>query len=314
MPLPAPPRSRVGAGTAPRLLRAGRFPQVEKIDAHVHVHGTADRFMAQALQDNFRILTINVDDADYPPISEQQQAALSLQKRYPGWVAFAATFSVEGFRAPGWGAATREQIEAALAAGAVGVKIWKNIGMELRDPDGSYVMPDDARLEPIIAELERGHVVLLGHQAEPLNCWLPYAKMTVRSDREYFREHPQYYMYQHPRCRSHDSHSGGARSHAARAPGTALRRRASCLARMGRGPGGGVSRPLPECRRRPGRAPGAPASTRPPSNRDKVRAFLLRYQDRILYGSDVAYGPEESDAAAITGGALRTGSRTGDFW
>ena len=139
------------------------------------------------------------------PSASSRQAAESLQKRYPGRVAFAATFSVAGFQAPGWGAATREQIQAALAAGAVGVKIWKNIGMELRDPDGSYVMPDDARLEPIIAELERGHVVLLGHQAEPLNCWLPYAKMTVRSDRDYFREHPQYYMYQHPQMPSHDT-------------------------------------------------------------------------------------------------------------
>ena len=161
--------------------------------------------MAQALQDNFRILTINVDDADFPPISEQQQAARSLQKRYPGRVAYAATFSVESFQTPGWGGATREQIQAALAEGAVGVKIWKNIGMELRNPDGSYVMPDDARLEPIIAELERDHAVLLGHQAEPLNCWLPYAKMTVRSDRDYFREHPQYYMYQHPQMPSHDA-------------------------------------------------------------------------------------------------------------
>jgi predicted TIM-barrel fold metal-dependent hydrolase len=35
------------------------------------------------------------------------------------------------------------------------------------------------------------------------------------------------------------------------------------------------------------------------ANRDKVRAFLLRYQDRVLYGSDVAYGPGDSDAGAV---------------
>jgi predicted TIM-barrel fold metal-dependent hydrolase len=35
------------------------------------------------------------------------------------------------------------------------------------------------------------------------------------------------------------------------------------------------------------------------SDRQKVRRFLIRYQDRILYGSDAAYGPEEADAAEI---------------
>lgn len=288
----------LGADTAPRYYARGDFQQVEKIDAHVHVHGTADRFMAQALQDNFRILTINVDDADFPPINEQQQSAESLQQRYPGWVAFAATFSVAGFQAPGWGAATRAQIEAALAEGAVGVKIWKNIGMELRDPDGSYVMPDDARLEPIIAELERRHVVLLGHQAEPLNCWLPYAKMTVRSDRDYFREHPQYYMYQHPQMPSHDTILAARDRLLSAHP--ALRFDAVHLASLE----WDVDRVAAFLDRFPNASVDLAARMallqyQAAANRDKVRAFLLRYEDRILYGSDVAYGPGDSDAGAV---------------
>lgn len=288
----------VAADTAARYYARGDFQQVEKIDAHVHVHGTADRFMAQARQDNFRILTINVDDADYPPISEQQRAAESLQKRYPGRVAFAATFSVEGFQAPGWGAATRERIEAALAEGAVGVKIWKNFGMELRDPDGSYVMPDDARLEPIIAELERDHVVLLGHQAEPLNCWLPYAKMTVRSDRDYFREHPQYYMYQHPQMPSHDAILAARDRLLSAHP--ALRFDAVHLASLE----WDVDRVAAFLDRFPNASVDLAARMvhlqyQAAANRDKVRAFLLRYQDRVLYGSDVAYGPGDSDAGAV---------------
>ena len=97
------------------------------------------------------------------------------------------------------------QIDGAVAQGAVGVKIWKNIGMVLRNADGSYVMPDDPRLEPVITHLEQHQIVLLGHQAEPLNCWLAPDKMTVRSDRDYFREHPQYYMYRHPEMPSHEA-------------------------------------------------------------------------------------------------------------
>jgi hypothetical protein len=32
---------------------------------------------------------------------------------------------------------------------------------------------------------------------------------------------------------------------------------------------------------------------------DKVRRFLIRYQDRILYGSDDNYGPGDSDSRAV---------------
>ncbi len=289
----------LAADPAPRYYALGDFQRVEKIDAHVHLHGTAERFMAQALQDNFRILTINVDDADFPPISEQQQAAQSLQKRYPGRVAFAATFAVEGFQRPGWAGATLEHIEAALAEGAVGVKIWKNIGMELRDPDASYVMPDDARLEPIIAALERNHAVLLGHQAEPLNCWLPYAKMTVRSDRDYFREHPQYYMYQHPQMPSHDAILAARDRLLSAHP--ALRFDAVHLASLE----WDVDRVAAFLDRFPNASVDVAARMvhlqyQAASDREKVRRFLLRYQDRILYGSDTAYGPVDSDAGALS--------------
>jgi predicted TIM-barrel fold metal-dependent hydrolase len=293
-----------GAAAAPaspaaaeRFYTLADFQRVEKIDAHVHVHGRADRFMAQAIADRFRILTINVDDPDFPPIQEQQLAAISLRERYPGWVAFAGTFSVADFQSPGWSTAALRQIDAALEHGAVGVKIWKNIGMVLRNADGSYVMPDDARLAPIIAHLDHAHIVLLGHQAEPLNCWLPLAKMTVRSDREYFREHPQYYMYRHPEMPTHAAILA-ARDRMLRAhPG--LRFDAVHLASLEwdvarvaefleRFPNADVdlAARLVHLEYQAVRAPG------------KVRRFLIRYQDRILYGSDLEYGPDDSDPSA----------------
>ena len=292
-------QAAAAADAAPGYYTLGDFQRVDKIDAHVHLHGRAERFMAQAIADRFRVLTIDVDSPDFPPIAEQQQATVSLRQRYPGWVAFAATFPVDGFQSPGWSDAAVRHIDEAVAQGAVGVKIWKNIGMVLRNPDGSYVMPDDPRLEPVIAHLERNHIVLLGHQAEPLNCWLAPEKMTVRSDREYFREHPQYYMYRHPEMPAHDAILA-ARDRKLRAhpqlhfDGVHLASLEWDVDRVGDFLG---------------RFPNAvvdlaarlvhleyQAATDP----DKVRHFLIRYQDRILYGSDTDYGPGESTAAEIT--------------
>jgi hypothetical protein len=284
--------------TGARYCTPADFQRVDKIDAHVHVHGRVERFMAQAIADGFRILTINVDSPEHPPIREQQLAAISLRERYPGRVAFAATFSVEHFQSPSWSATTLQQIDEALAHGAVGVKMWKNIGMALRDADGSYVMPDDARLKPIIARLARDHIVLLGHQAEPRNCWLPLAQMTVRSDREYFREHPQYYMYEHPEMPTQAAILAARDRMLGAHPG--LRFDAVHLASLE----WDVDRVADFLDRFPNADVDVAARLvhleyQSASDRQKVRRFLIRYQDRILYGSDAAYGPQEADESEI---------------
>jgi len=288
----------VETAPAPDYYTPADFQRVDKIDAHVHLHGPADRFMAQAIADRFRVLTINVQYPDFPPIAEQQREAVSLRERYPGWVAFAATFSTEGFQAPGWSESAVRHIDEARAQGAVGVKMWKNIGMVLRNPDGSYVMPDDPRLEPVIAHLERTSLVLLGHQAEPRNCWLPLEKMTVRGDRDYFREHPQYYMYQHPEMPAHDTILA-ARDRMLRAH-PQLRFDAVHLASLE----WDVDRVADFLERFPNAVVDLAARLvhleyQAASDRQKVRRFLIRYQDRVLYGSDDSYGPDDADAHAV---------------
>jgi predicted TIM-barrel fold metal-dependent hydrolase len=274
------------------------FPHVEKIDAHMHVHGVADHLVAQAIADNFRILTIDVDYPDFPTIADQLRDSESLHQRYPGRVAFATTFSVADFHAPGWSDRVIKSIDADVAQGAVGVKIWKNIGMTLRDPDGKYVMPDDPRLEPVIAHLAAAHIVLLGHQAEPLNCWLPLDKMTVKGDREYFTEHPQYYMYQHPEMPSHDAilaardrmlHAHPSLSFDSVHLGSLewdVDKVADFLDRFPHARVDVAARMVHL----------EYQATKDP---EKVRRFLIKYQDRILYGSDDAYGPKDSDPAAV---------------
>jgi predicted TIM-barrel fold metal-dependent hydrolase len=274
------------------------FARVEKIDAHMHVHGMAEHLMAQAIADRFRFLTIDVDDPDYPPLPEQLRDALSLHQRYPGRVAFATTFSVEGFQSPGWSAAVVRDIDAAIAQGAVGVKIWKNVGMSLRDPDGRYVMVDDHRLDPIVAHLEQRHIVLLIHQAEPLNCWLAPERMTVRGDRDYFSEHPQYYMYRHPEMPSYEALLT-ARDRMLRAH-PALSVDAVHLASLE----WDVDRVAAFLDRFPQAHVDVAARMvhleyQAVKQPEKVRRFLIRYQDRVLYGSDEAYGPDDSDPAAV---------------
>jgi predicted TIM-barrel fold metal-dependent hydrolase len=300
---------------APGHYSLDDFQRVDKIDAHLHIHGAAEQFMTQASSDGFRVLTINVDYPDFPPIDIQQRDAVALRKKYPGRVAFAATFSVAGFQSPDWAANQLTHLDAAFAQGAVGVKVWKNIGLALRDPGGNrnavegipgsasgatwgrYVMVDDPRLKPIFDRLERDNIVVLGHQAEPLNCWLPFEKMTIRSDRDYFREHPQYYMYRHPEVPSHEAQLA-ARDHLL-AQHPALRFDSVHLASL--------EWDVTRIARFLDRFPNANVDVaarmshleyQATRHREKVRQFLIHYQDRILYGTDIEVGPDNATTVA----------------
>ncbi len=272
------------------------FARVQKVDAHMHIYGPANLLVAEAIRDGFHILTINVDDPDHGSIPRQLHDAASLHRRYPGRVAFAGTFSAAGFTKPGWSTGAVHEIDAAVAQGAVGIKIWKNFGMVVRDGTGRYVMPDDPRLEPIYSMLQREHIVLLGHMAEPLDCWLPYSKMIVKGDADYYRQHPEYYMYLHPDRPGHDEILAARDRMLAAHP--RLRFDAVHLASLewdvdriaaflDRFPEADV-----DMAARIGQLE-FQAETHP----EKVRQFFIRYQDRILYGTDDAYGPSDDPQA-----------------
>jgi predicted TIM-barrel fold metal-dependent hydrolase len=271
------------------------FPSVEKIDVHVHLYGDMPAFAARAEADNFRVLTINVNYRDFPPIAVQQHDAAALARAFPERIAFAATFDAAGSDRPGWLAGVERGLESAFAEGAVAVKVWKDIGMQQRDGDGRGFTIDDPRFDPLFDWLERRRVPVLGHQAEPRNAWLPLEDMTIRGDREYFSGHPQYHMagrtdwpdYEAQlaaRDRMLDAHPGltFVGVHLASLEYDVDR----IAAFLRRYPNASVdlAARLPHLQLQASRDP------------DKVRRFFIEFQDRILYGSDFGRGDGQSDA------------------
>jgi predicted TIM-barrel fold metal-dependent hydrolase len=272
------------------------YARVVKIDAHLHLHEPAPAFMEAAKRQNFKVLTINVDYPDFPPLDDQQRVAIALKKQFPQDVAWIASFSVDGSDQPTWLPDTRQRIAAAMQAGAVGVKVWKNIGMSLRDRNQHLVMIDDARFAPLFEDFARQGIPLLGHQGEPHNCWLPLEKMTVNNDREYFKAHPQYHMHLHPEMPSWEAQMAARDRMVAAHP--KLRFIGVHLASL--------ERDVDELAAFLDRFPTAVVDIaarigqvqyQSQKDRERVRRFFIRYQDRILYGSDMAQTPGQDGAA-----------------
>lgn len=283
--------SAVAAAPADHFSMAD-FYRIEKIDAHMHLHSDNSDFLRHARKHRFRVLTINVDYPDFPPIEEQQRTALELLRKHPGDIAFAATFPVEGSDNATWVQATLKRIDGAIGQGAVAVKVWKNVGMELRAADGSMVMIDDPRFKPVFDHLADAKITLMGHQGEPRNCWLPLEQMSVNNDREYFQNHPQYHMYLHPDLPSYEQQMQARDRMLTLHPrlqfvgvhlaslewdvdqlGSFLDRFPTAMidvaARIGQ------------------------LQHQALTKRDKVREFFIRYQDRVMYGSDLTQASDQ---------------------
>ena len=279
-----------GTCAAEDSYRIEDFASLDKIDVHVHINSRDPALIDEAARSRFRLITINVDYPDFPSLQDQRAIAVAQVKAHPQQVAFAAAFATKGWDDPNWPQQAIRELDSAFADGAIAVKVWKNIGMSLRDARGQLVMVDDAKLDPVLEYVRQRGKVLIGHQGEPRNCWLPVEQMTVNNDKEYFREHPQYHMYLHPEMPSYEAQMAARDRMLAKHPTlkfmgahlASLEWSVDELARFL----DGHPQAVVDLAARMGQV-----QFQSNQDREKVRQFFIRYQDRILYGTDLTQEP-----------------------
>ncbi len=175
------------------------YPEVPKADVHVHIRTDRDVFVNEANKDNFKLVNIVVDGrGTWEGVRNQFDFVEIQQKAHPESYRTITSFSVEDFHEPGWSDKAIAWMDSCFNRGAIGIKVWKNIGMVLKDTNDSNVMIHDPRFDAVFNHLKQQDRLLFAHLGEPLNCWLPLEEMTTNNDRNYFEENPQYHMYQHP--------------------------------------------------------------------------------------------------------------------
>ena len=103
------------------------FYKVEKIDAHVHLNSSNSSWIELAKEDDFKLLSINVDYSDFNQVEEQYNFVLKHLKENPNVFAFASTFHMSGWDDPNWVDKVINHLDSTFSEGAVAVKIWKTI-------------------------------------------------------------------------------------------------------------------------------------------------------------------------------------------
>ncbi len=291
-------RAQTPGQTPPNVSWAadfGAFTSLEPIDTHAHAFKPDPSFYNLLRKLHVHLVDIAVatkDDPSFPQLEDKIDALKTFVKGSKGQAVLCTTFDPFKFSQPNFTQDAIRQLDRDFAWGAVAVKIWKNVGMQLKDQSGRFVMPDDPRLQPIYKDIAAKGKTLIAHLAEPDSCWQPPSKNSP--DSSYYSEHAEWYMYKHP---DHPQKATiiQARDHMLE-QNPNLRVVGAHL--------GSLETNLDEIGRRFDRYPNFAVDVAARTvyltlqPREKARQFLIKYQDRILYGTDLSLFARQDTAAA----------------
>ena len=176
--------------------RADATPAFGRIDTHIHIHRDAPVLVSSLKAANWRGLDIVVSPASADEsfdLEEKLDATRKVARDSGGAVAWASTFDARGFERPDFTERTIARVRRSFDDGAIGVKIWKNIGMSIKAKSGAYLLPDDRALLPIYEAIERDGRTLVAHLAEPNGAWLPLD--SKNPELTYYSNNPQWHMF-----------------------------------------------------------------------------------------------------------------------
>ncbi|HEX4758486.1 MAG TPA: amidohydrolase family protein [Terracidiphilus sp.] len=277
----------VMGGFSAEELRA--FAALNPIDTHAHVRRVDPTFNAMLNRFNIHLLDIILVDDRSP--DEQD---LQIEKRQAldfigssGRAVLCTSIDPYKLYEPGFQAMTIRMLNDDFDHGAVAVKIWKNIGMEIKDAGGNYVLPDNPAFAPIYKDISDHNKTLVAHIADPDSAWA--APNPASPDYSYYSENPEWYMYGKPHPAS-KKQILEARDHILE-QNPNLRVVGAHL--------GSMEADLNQLAQHLDRYPNfaVDMAARMPyfalQPRANMTAFILKYQDRLIYATDLSFTDED---------------------
>ena len=200
-------------------------------------------------------------------------------RAYPGRFATFCHVDWREAKRPGFTDRLVGSLEASASAGARGLKVWKDLGLRVRDHDESLLLPDDDRLAPLWETAGGLGMPILIHTADPVAFFHPMDSSNERL--EELLENPDWSFYG-PEFPTFGRLMEALETIVANHPGTTfIGAHVGCYAESLRWVGGmldaypnfhvDISARIAEL----GRQPRA------------TRDLVLRHSDRVLFGTDV---------------------------
>ena len=256
------------------------------IDVHNHQFGMPNANLSSLLAEMDKLnmsVMVNLSGRGRGS-SEHLEAALKNVRKYNAkrFIVF-TNIDFSGIDDPEWAGRTMKQLEDDVKLGANGLKIYKNLGMSVRDSKGERIRVDDPRIGPVWDKCGELGIPVLIHSADPRQFWQPidqnnerWLELKLRPGRRHDNDPvswetiiaEQHNVFRrHPRTKFINAHLGWF--------GSDLKKLGSLLDEF---PNmyTEIGAVIAELGRQPRYA----------------RDFMIKYQDRVMFGKD-SWVPEE---------------------
>jgi len=117
----------------------------------------------------------------------------ALDQASPGRFATFCNVDWDGVGTPGWTERATAQLRTDVGAGARGLKIFKDLGLRVRDGQDALVMPDDPRIADLWEQAGALGVPVLIHTADPVAFFRPLDRFNERW--EELHRHPEWLFH-----------------------------------------------------------------------------------------------------------------------
>ncbi len=263
-----------------------RFADIPKIDVHVHVPPGMASSTARLFADHGVVMALNASGG-HP--GERLAAAVAASERAAGRLPPYCHLDWRRVSSPQWRPYARAALAACKEQGAIGLKIFKALGLGYEDSDGRLLRVDDPRLDVAFEEAGRLGLPVLIHTGDPKAFFEPPDPRNERYAE--LRAHPSWSFYgtrpggerwpswralldqldrrigRHPNTTFVGAHFGNAPEDPELVAQMLNRHRNYVIETGARIPEIGRHRP------------------------EEMRAFFRRFRDRVLFGTDFQVVP-----------------------
>jgi predicted TIM-barrel fold metal-dependent hydrolase len=183
--------------TEEHILTRAKFPCV---NVHTHPGRLTDGQIAEMVKtmDEANIaVSVSLDGLTGPRLSRH----IAKLNKYPGRFVVFVRMDYVGNGAqndpetwdvhkPGFGVRMADRLSDAAKRGARGLKLLKDLGLSIRDPEGKLIKPDDPRFDPVWQRAGELGLPVLWHCADPVAFFDPIDEKNERWEELY--RHPEW--------------------------------------------------------------------------------------------------------------------------
>lgn len=259
-------------------LTRAKFPF---IDIHNHQgnmnSGDLSGLVAEMDKLNMGIM-VNLSGRGFRSSGDHLERSIeNIKKQYPNRFLLFTNIDFSDIDNPLWAERTTKQVEDDVKRGAKGLKIYKSLGLFSKDKSGKVIPIDDPRIDPVWDKCAELGIPVLIHSADPRQFWQPidslnerWLELKLHPGRRHDQDpiawetviEQQHNLFRkHPKTKFIDAHLGWY--------GSDLNKLGKLLDELPN-----VYTEIGAVIAELGRQPRA------------AKAFLTKYQDRVLFGKD----------------------------